>query len=277
MKKIHSSHLHAFCLMMFSFCLISCACPSQKQPNINSLCDLKRLSAESVKESTKKLTSPIREQAMQDTALSLGAQAGLAARAKQINAILEKNDKQLSQAFNFHLLMLPHNVLPPVLVEGRDTLNLDAACTIRLSDRTYKILKQACFVTAPPYWRDYLWLNYKEPEMPHHSLLPENCQEQKIWDCFVTKGWDEGVRQADTIFAENLARLKEEYQGMVLYRKLLTQGMVSAPFVGRAELGVTGDAENLRINDQVLRITALPALQTNSQHWHAAPVSRYGN
>ncbi len=259
-------------LLMLSLGLIGCA--SSKQGGVDSLPELKRLSADAVKESNTKKLSPIREQAMQDMAMSLGAQSGLAVRSKKINSILDQQDKSLSHAFNFYLLLLPHNVLPPVLVEGRETLKLNDESTIRLADRTYKILKQARFVTAPPTWRDYLWLSYKEPEVPHHSLLPENKQEQAIWDTSVSKGWDEGVRQADTIFAENLARLKEEYQGMVLYRRLLTQGMVSQPFVARSEMGVTGDSTNLRINDQVLRITALPALQTNSQQWNPAPVSR---
>lgn len=256
---------------IFLFCLAGCA--STQSGGVDNLPELKRLSADSVQESTQKKVGAIREQAIQDMALSLGAQAGLADRAKAINAILDRQDKQLSRAFNFHLLLLPHNVLPPVLVEGRETLKLDDEETIRLADRTYKILKQARFVTAPPTWRDYLWLSYKKPETPHHSMLPENHLEQRIWDKYVTQGWEEGVRQADTIFAENLARLKEEYAGMVLYRNLLTQGMVSAPYVGRSELGVTGDSANLRVNDQILRITALPALQTNSQRWHPAPVN----
>lgn len=248
-------------------------CANQHPPGgVSSLADLKNLSANSSKSEPKK-TTIIRDRALQDGALTLGAQAGLAARAKQINSILEKQDKKLSAAFNFNLLLLPNNVLPPVLVEGRSTLKLDDPNTIRLADRTYKIIKQARFVTAPPIWRDYVWLSYTNPEAPHNSLLPKNREEQKIWDKYVTQGWEAGQRQAETIFAENLARLKEDYQGMILYRNLLVQGMVSQPYVGRSELGVTGDSTNMRINDQVLRITALPALQEDSKRWRPATVN----
>ena len=55
--------------------------------------------------------------------------------------------------------------------------------------------------------------------------------------------------------------------GMILYRRLLTLHMVSAPFVASADLGVTGNATHLRINDQVLRITAQSALQPNAKKW----------
>ena len=55
--------------------------------------------------------------------------------------------------------------------------------------------------------------------------------------------------------------------GMILYRKLLAENMVSPPFVAKAQLGVTGDATQLRINDQVLRITAQSELQPDSKQW----------
>lgn len=54
---------------------------------------------------------------------------------------------------------------------------------------------------------------------------------------------------------------------MILYRKLLAEHMVSAPFVAKAQLGVTGDATQLRINDQILRITGQSQLQPNPSKW----------
>ena len=58
---------------------------------------------------------------------------------------------------------------------------------------------------------------------------------------------------------------------MVLYRKMLAQDMVSAPFVAKADLGVTGDAKEMRIDDRILRITAHSQLQTDSSKWQ--PIS----
>jgi defect in organelle trafficking protein DotC len=46
--------------------------------------------------------------------------------------------------------------------------------------------------------------------------------------------------------------------------------MVSPPYVSNTELGVTGDGAEIHIDDRVLRITALPALNTNSNEWLAA-------
>ena len=167
-------------------------------------------------------------------------------------------------------MILKNNVLPPVLGEGRDTLNLTDANALRLSDRTYKILTQARFVTAPPHWRNYLWMEYAMPTRPDNSLLPKNDVERAVWKQSVAKGWQHGIDQANTIYADNIARLKRDFNGMVLYRRLLAQNMVSEPYVAKTELGVTGDSSSLRINDKVLRITALPSLDPNSKNWQAA-------
>jgi len=173
-------------------------------------------------------------------------------------------------------MMLSHGVLPPVLAEGDNTLNLADPDTLRISDKNYRILQQARFVTVPPNWRNYIWTQYSKPTMPDRVLLPANAQERKIWQKGVTQGWQKGIEQAYSIFQQNLARLKRDYNGMILYRKLLQQHMVSAPFVSRTELGITGDGTDMHVNDQVLRITVLPRLQTDSSHWRAIAVTDDG-
>ena len=55
-----------------------------------------------------------------------------------------------------------------------------------------------------------------------------------------------------------------------MYRKLLAMNMVSPPYVSHTDLGVTGDGAEIHIDDRVLRITALPALNVNSSEWRAA-------
>ncbi|KTC96531.1 defect in organelle trafficking lipoprotein DotC [Legionella geestiana] len=219
---------------------------------------------------TSQQMSKIREMALRETALSLGAQAALAARAKEIDEQLNKQARRLDTIFDFNALVLEHNVLPPVLLEGRNTLNLADTQTIRVSDRTYKVSKQARFVTTPPNWRQYLWMDYKKPEYPNVTLLPKTRAERQLWCHYIEKGWKNGIEQANTILEESVARIKEDFAGMILYRKLLAMNMVSAPFVSHTDLGVTGDANEIHIDDRVLRITALPALNVNSEEWRAA-------
>ncbi len=212
----------------------------------------------------------IKEMALKETALSLGAQSALAWRAKYVDDQLIKQSRNLDAIYDFNALILEHNILPPVLLEGRNTLNLADAQTIRVSDRTYKVSKQARFITTPPNWRQYLWMDYKKPEYPHSTLLPKTKAERKVWRCYINRGWKNGVEQANTILEESIARIKEDFAGMILYRKLLAMNMVSPPFVSNTDLGVTGDGGEIHIDDRVLRITALPALNVNSSEWRAA-------
>ena len=211
--------------------------------------------------------NPIRYAAIQQAATSLGARGGLAWEARNIDAALRCESIFLDQVFDFNQLLLNHNVLPPVLVESENNLNLDDNDTLRIATKTYRIIRPARFVTAPPNWRDYLWMRFSRPKLSDRSLLPQNQAEASVWNHFISKGWLRGNQQALDIFTENLNRLKRDMIGMILYRKLLTQHMVSAPFVARADLGVTGNGTQLRINDQVLRITAQSQLQPNPKKW----------
>lgn len=245
-------------------------------PKTGCLDELKELSASTgcssgCQESCIGGVASIRYQALQEEGLSVGAQAALAARAKVINCQLEKNAKYLNQIFNFHLLLLPCSILPPVLVEGRQVLNLADKTTIRIADREYYIVEQARFVTAPPHWREYLFLNFTQPDTPDQTMLPKTAEERRVWKKFLVQGWNDGINQANTIYADNLARLKRDYTGMIRYRTLLAQHMVTAPYVAKTNLGITCDSScgkpGMRINDQVLRITALPELCTDSKKW----------
>ncbi|RUQ95510.1 type IV secretion system DotC family protein [Legionella septentrionalis] len=254
--------------------LMACSSQTSMQAgNTDSLAGLQAMAAAGKKGALTRSRpgmGKIREMALRETALSLGAQSGLAWRAKFIDEELTREARNLDAIFDFNSLILPHNILPPVLLEGRNTLNLADTQTIRISDRTYKVAKQARFVTTPPNWRQYLWMDYKKPDYPDVTLLPKTKEERIVWMQCVEKGWKDGVEQANVILEESIARIKEDFNGMILYRKLLAMNMVSAPFVSHTDLGVTGDGAEIHIDDRVLRITALPALNTNSKEWRAA-------
>ncbi len=242
---------------------------AQPQTKINTanLQNLQNLTNHSTATGT--TVSKIRLDALKETALTLGAQGGLAARSKQINAQTLQNSSALDQIFNFNRLMMDNNVLPPVLVEARQSMNLDNGTTIRLSGQIYKIIQQAQFVTTAPNWRQYLMLDFPNPSIPDSTLLPKNHAERVLWNTYIQEGWQQGIQQANNIYRDDLARLQRDFKGMILYRKLLAENIVSKPYVAKTNLGITSnkDHSQLYINDRVLRITALPQLNPNSSSW----------
>ena len=243
--------------------------PDEAKFTTENLLGLTHMTRQVALKESRKSISALRYDALKETGTSIGARSGLAWQAKKIDKFLENNRIALGQIYNFDMLILPHNVLPPVLTQGNDTVHLADERTIRVADRMFKIEQQARFVSAPPHWRDYLYLNFPTPEAPDASLLPKNRQEVKIWRRYVTQGWGEGIKQANTIFANSISRLTAQYKGMLLYRKLLAMHMVSPPYVAKTELGIIGGGDEMTINDNVLRITALPQLQANSDKWQA--------
>lgn len=249
----------------------ACASDHQQSVDTTNLYQLETLTQQNTPLPEGHGISSIRLNALEETATSIGAQGGLAFQAGRIDQQLKQQTSQLDQIFNFQRLLLDHNVLPPVLEQGSDLVNQSDNDTIRIADQTYKIIQQAKFVTTAPTWQSYLWMSYKKPQLPDQTLLPRNDAEREIWIKYTRKGWQDGIQQAKNIYAANLARLKRDFNGMLLYRELLTRNMVSKPFVAQSNLGVTSNSSDsqLYINDKVLRITALPKLNPKSQQWKA--------
>lgn len=270
------------CLLCLFILGLLTGCGSQRQQDLESVDTTNLAQLENVRvtphspssSGSKTELSQLRIKSLQDSAMSIGAQGGLAWASEAINRRTDRDKKYLESIYNFNAMMLTHGVIPPVLEQGDYTLNLHDPNTIRVSDRTYRIVKQARFATTAPNWREYIWLSYSKPPLPDKTLLPRTAEEQKIWRDGIRSGWEKGIEQAYSIFQQNLARLKRDFSGMVLYRKLLQEKMISQPFVSRTELGVTGSGEDMRVNDQVLRIVELPQLQTNSKSWQAIVVKR---
>ena len=218
--------------------------------------------------------SSIRLESLQQAAVIMGTQAGMVRQAKATNELLEKESNKLDRVFNFNAMMLAPNVISPVLTEGRTTYSQNADDEIRISDRMFKIEKGAKFVPHPPTWRDYLQQNTTTTKVapPHFSLLPRNEAEKMVWDEWVKKGWAEGTEQSGKLFQQGLARLQRDMVGMIQYKVLVKQGLVSAPIVAAANMGTTGGGSQMNVNDQVFRISVPTNLIADPKLWKNYPI-----
>ncbi len=216
----------------------------------------------------------VRKQIITEEAMSFGAQNALAYYGTRYNVILEKNANQLDNIFNFRPFILKNNVLPPVVRQARNDLKVDDPNTLRLSDRIIEILTPAKFVTTAPTWRDYLVMPIRRANLPMQRLRPTSRDEYNTWVQNVTIGWAQGRKQAYDVINKRLAFLKRDYTGMSLYYQLLVQNMISEPQVGRSNLGITGNSKKVRLNDQLMRITANSDLKPRgANHWEPVVVS----
>jgi len=217
--------------------------------------------------SVKETVPYARAAAIQDAATTYGVQAGMAARAYQINQSLDAHGLDYDKVFNFSAVMLEPGFLPPVISEGRNAYNQPSSMVVRAADRLYKIEFPARLISAAPTWRDYLPVAYAMPGNPDPSVLPKNQAEKDLWDAWAKQGWGQGVSLADQTFAANNGRLKRDFEGMLRYKSLYEQGVVQKPILAKSTLGVTGGGDEMAINDRVYEVTRKAALDPNAKRW----------
>ncbi len=239
-----------------------------------SLQDIQNLEKENVTEESG-MPFDIREEALREAAISFGARAGLAWRTYEIRNELQDRGRYLDKIYNFSNLLIPAPsgllIEPPIINEAVNSMIIaDGGQQAAVSDRIYNIVNNAKIVSTSRTWRDYLEREWGNIEPPPDILRPENKEERKVWVELVAKGWEEGIQQANEIFADDLNQLTADFRGMVRYRVLLAQGMVSPPYALQVDRGVTGGGSSMRVGDRAVQITGIPELITGSDQWQPA-------
>ena len=209
----------------------------------------------------------VRAQAIQEAAASFGAQAGLSARARDINNELRANAQQYDRVFNFSAVMLEPGFLPPVISEGRDAYNQPSDYQVRAADRIYKIEFAARLVNVPPRWQEYLFVTESTPTPPDRTSLPKTASEKALWDEWATRGWEQGQNMAEDTFRSNMGRLKRDFEGMLRYKTLYAQGLVTKPVLAKSNLGVTGGGDEMAIGDRIYEVTDKARLNPDRSRW----------
>ena len=217
----------------------------------------------------------IRMDALKEAAISFGARGGLAKRTYEIREELDTKTRYMDRVYNFAQLLIaaPSGFMiePPIITESMNAMIIEAdGQTAAVSDRIYNIIRNARIVSAPRTWRQYLEREWGEVMPPPDILTPINAEERQVWAEHVRKGWKYGYEQADDIFKDDLARLESDYQGMIRYRMLLAQGMVSPPYALQVDRGITGGGDEMRIGDRAVQITGVPELMTGADTWKPA-------
>jgi len=217
----------------------------------------------------------IRLDALRDAAFSYGARGGLAWRTYEIREQLESKARYLDKVFDFRQLLIPAQsgllIEPPIIGEAQDAMLIEGnGLNAAVADRVFNIGRNARIVSAPRTWRVYLERQWGELSPPPDVLRPETREEQAIWRAKVKEGWLMGIEQADDIFQDDLNQLVADYQGMIRYRTLLAQKMVSPPTALMTDRGVTGGGNEMRVGDRSVKIESLPALKPRYEQWQPA-------
>jgi defect-in-organelle-trafficking protein DotC len=217
----------------------------------------------------------IRHDAIREAALSYGARGGLASRTFEIQRRLVEREAALDKTFDFHRLLIaaPSGLLiePPVVSEALQAVIVNnGGQEAAVADRTYRINRAARIVTAPRDWHLYLERDWGRVDPPPALLLPREDEEREAWRKWVQEGWNAGVEQAQETFEADLDRMTNDFIGMVRYRDLLAQGMISPPFAMHEDRGITGGGTEMRVGDRGVSITGPSVLIPRSDQWTPA-------
>jgi len=220
-------------------------------------------------------TINMRKEAQREAAISYGARGGLAKRSYLIMERMRGFESTLDRTFDFRALLIkaPSGLLiePPIVKESNDALVItQGGDEAAVANEVYDINKKAKIVSAPRDWRQYIVMSWSDVTPPPRILWPKTPDEQKMWNVWVAQGWKAGIEQADQIFEANVNRLQADYNGMVRYRMLLAQGMISAPYAMHEDRGITGGGNQMRVGDRALRITGPSQFLLGGDLWKPA-------
>ena len=217
----------------------------------------------------------LRGEALHEAALSYGARGGLARHTWEIMQQLHRNEGALNRTFDFSRLLVPVSsgllMEPPIVSEADDaSVVAERGQQAAVAEKIYRINQNARIITAARSWHAYLERDWGDVTPPPQSLLPEDDDERDEWREWVKEGWAAGYQQADDIFQADLDRLVHDFTGMVRYRTLLAQGIITAPYAVHEDRGVTGGGNEMRIGDEAVTITGASQLNPKAQRWTPA-------
>lgn len=255
------------------------AAVSPPPPPIDTLLNVQVGDEDEVEENAikeaEKASAQIRFDALREAALSYGARAGLANRTFEIQRRLAEQETYMSRIYSFNRLLIPAQngllIEPPIVTEALQALLVKGGGQeAAVADRVLKINRAARIVTAPRDWRTYLERDWGAVEPPPGLLLPKDKDELAAWREGIEKGWQAGLEQADDIFQADLDRLTNDFTGMVRYRDLLAQGMITAPYALAENRGITGNPNEMRIGDRGVEITGPSQFVLKGDTWQPA-------
>lgn len=219
-------------------------------------------------ESMKSDVKNVRKDALKQTAYTLGLQKAVRWRYGKIRALLADQAGRLNQIFDFKpLLMHDGRVLPPAITEATGGYRVESKKQASSVDVVYQIIRPARMVSNPPSWRDYLWQTYpsfSEKDV-QAGVLPETDEERQMWKEAAVKGWEVGIQQAERLYRNNLNRLKRDYRGIVKFKTLAEQDIVSLPVLAEGRPGIEVQGKKLSIDRRIFRITQESTFQEESE------------
>jgi defect-in-organelle-trafficking protein DotC len=214
--------------------------------------------------------SNVRRTALINAAQTVGLRAGQYDEGKRIIARLEKRAAALDRMYNFNLLLIDNNTLPPVIVESNNNIAQDSPALLRVIGKIYRIEEKERLVSVAPTFRDYLLpgLVVRGEDMkPEDALLPRDDAERALWQTTVRAAYEEGKKVATETYTINFNRMERKFYGMALYKSVVKDGLLTPTVSAVTSRVVSGGGDQMYLDDSLRQITRNASFNPNSQQW----------
>lgn len=222
-------------------------------------------------------TASLRMKTLKSTALSIGAQHGYVHRSKELVEIFNEHSDILD-IFDFNVIMKMSSFgeeqmffIPPVIVEANNVMAVSPdSQTVRVSGKLYDIKEPAKLSLRPPHWRQYLTIHEDlKPNLPNKALLPKNNEERANWQVWVLEGWNAGITQADDEMKIKIAKLGEDFTGMVRYMRLVDEGKIREPNISTLKQNVVNNGSSMSQEEAVYQLSIPAIFNSDIDDWNA--------
>lgn len=172
----------------------------------------------------------LRSTIINETFYAVAFQESVRKEYKKILNKIEPLSDTMDEIFNFEQLMYQGKMLPPVIQESNDYYGKLSDKSLVQTAKRWLILKDASVSIMPPKWQSYLFQGIDgQDNLVKSGLELRNDEEKEL----AIKAKNRAAKEAQDYIVQllklNLARLKRDYIGMLTYKQLEMQGIVSAP------------------------------------------------
>ena len=214
-----------------------------------------------------------RSSAMRDAALAYGMQSGLVRRAFEIGRLLDRHARHLDRVYQFDRLLIEREgflIAPPAVVETTAAFNRGPLGTrAATARRVLRIERPSEVLGGSLGWRGYFDRRWEKPRRPSEVLYPRTDDEIERWHAWVREGWEDGIRLAEDSFEADLDRLNRDFVGIVNWRILEAQRIVTAPELEVVSRPVVGGGAVMRLDEREIAVRARARLNPVTSDWVA--------
>lgn len=216
-----------------------------------------------------------RQSALRQSAKSLGMRAGFNRGIYCHQLDLGRLAGQLDRQYDFVKLLYDAGSgqywEPGIIVEhGPEFISSEDQRKVATTSSRSVIKSRELLVRTARNWRDYLIVDI-EPLAPEHPKNRPASKDRDQWEAWVNEGWQSGLQQAADTMNHLWSELDQDFLGMLAFRRYAAEQKLMLPRVVVTNRGVTGNDNEVRIDDTEVEIKRPSGLNPNPAKWRAIP------